>query len=61
MTGSPGTVLRGMHLVVAGVTFGPINTIFAASALLVISGGLAMIRPLSRATERWRLLGAGRR
>jgi MFS family permease len=55
-----GTVLRGMHLVVAGVTFGPINTIFAASALLVITGGLAMISPLSRATERWRLLGAGR-
>jgi MFS family permease len=47
-----GTVLRGMHVVVAGVTFGPINTIFAASALLVITGGLAMISPLSRATTQ---------
>lgn len=42
-----GIVLRGMHLVVAGVTFGPVDTIFAASAVLIIIGGLVMIRPLS--------------
>jgi hypothetical protein len=42
-----GTVLRGMHLVVGGVTFGPVDTIFAASAVLIIIGGLVMIRPLS--------------
>jgi MFS family permease len=42
-----GTVLRGMHLVVAGVTFGPVDTIFAASAVFIIMGGLVMIRPLS--------------
>jgi hypothetical protein len=42
-----GIVLRGMHLVVAGVTFGPVDTIFAASAVLIIVGGLVMIRPLS--------------
>jgi MFS family permease len=42
-----GTVLRGMHLVVAGVTFGPVDTIFAASAVFIIMGGLVMISPLS--------------
>jgi hypothetical protein len=35
---------------VAGVRFGPIDAIFAVSALLIITGGLAMIGPLSKAT-----------
>ena len=42
-----GTVLRGMHQVVAGVKFGPVDTIFAASAVFIIIGGLVMISPLS--------------
>jgi MFS family permease len=32
-----GTGLRGMHAVVAGVTFGPIDTIFGLSALLIMA------------------------
>lgn len=42
-----GTVLRGFRADVHGVTFGPIDTIFAASALLITGAGLTMIRPLS--------------
>jgi MFS family permease len=42
-----GTVLRGMHQVVAGVKFGPVDTIFAASAVFIIMGLLVMISPLS--------------
>lgn len=49
-----GTVLRSMHLVVAGAKFGPVDTIFAASAVLIIMGGLAMISPLSEASVRMR-------
>ena len=43
-----GTVLHGFHANVGGITFGPIDTIFAASALLIIAAGLIMIRPLSK-------------
>lgn len=43
-----GTALRGMHAVVAGVTFGPIDTIFGVSALLIMTAGVALIRPLGR-------------
>jgi len=42
-----GTVLRGLHQGVAGVEFGPVDTIFAASAVFIIVGGLVMISPLS--------------
>ena len=42
-----GTVLRGFRANLLGVTFGPIDTIFAVSALLITAGGLTMIRPLS--------------
>jgi hypothetical protein len=45
-----GTVLRGMHVTIAGATFGPVDTIFTASALLIITGGLAMISTLSQAS-----------
>jgi len=48
-----GTVLRGMHQVVAGVKFGPVDTIFAASAVFIIMGGLVMISPLSDAARSW--------
>jgi MFS family permease len=40
------TVLRGMNVAVAGVRFGPVNTILGAGALLVIAAGLAVSRPL---------------
>jgi MFS family permease len=42
-----GTILRGFHADIYGITFGPIDTIFTVSALLVTVAGLAMIRPLS--------------
>jgi MFS family permease len=45
------TVLRGFHLVVAGVVFGPYNTVFALAGLLVVAGGLTSIAPL-RAADR---------
>lgn len=47
-----GTVLRSRPLVVAGAKFGPVDTIFAASAVLIIIGGLAMISPLSEERGR---------
>jgi hypothetical protein len=40
------TVLRGMHEVVAEVTFGPYDTIFGVAGLLFIAAGLASILPL---------------
>ncbi len=43
-----GTVLHRFHANVGGITFGPIDTIFAASALLITAAGLIMIRPLSK-------------
>lgn len=45
-----GTVLQGMHLTVAGVRFGAVGSIFAVSALLIITGGLAMMAQLPKAT-----------
>lgn len=40
------TVLRGFHLVVAGITFGPYDTILAASGLLFIAASIASIAPM---------------
>ena len=37
---------HGFHEVVAGVTFGPYDTILGAGGLLFIVGGLASIAPL---------------
>lgn len=45
------TVLRGMHEVIAGVTFGPYDTIFAVSGLLFVVAGFASIIPM-RGTGR---------
>jgi hypothetical protein len=42
-----GTVLRGFHAELGGLTLGPINTIFGVSALLITGAGLTMARPLS--------------
>ena len=42
-----GTVLRGYRADIAGLTLGPISTIFGISALLIIAAGVVMIRPLS--------------
>ena len=44
-----GTVLQGMHLTVAGVRFGAVDSIFAVSALLIIAGGLALMAQLPKA------------
>jgi MFS family permease len=43
------TVLRGFHEVIAGVTFGPYDTVFGVSGLLFILGGLAAVVPLRTA------------
>jgi hypothetical protein len=45
-------VLRGFHEVVAGVTFGPYDTILGAGGLLLIASGLASIAPLRGAAQR---------
>jgi MFS family permease len=42
-----GTTLRGMHVAAGDLRFGPIDTIFGVSAVLIVAGGLAMIKPLS--------------
>ncbi len=46
-----GTLLRNIHIDLAGVTFGPINTIFAFSALLIITAGLVLIGQLHDADD----------
>lgn len=46
------TVLHGMHAVVAGMTFGPYDTIFGIGGLFFIAGGLAAIRPLRTPSSR---------
>jgi MFS family permease len=43
------TVLRGMHEVIAGVTFGPYDTIFAVAGLLFVVAGFASILPMRSA------------
>jgi MFS family permease len=40
------TVLRGFHADVAGVTFGPYDTVFLAGGVLFVLGGLAAIAPM---------------
>jgi hypothetical protein len=40
------TALRGFHQTVAGLTFGPYDTIFAIAGVLFVLGGLSIIRPL---------------
>jgi MFS family permease len=43
------TALRGLHVVVAGVRFGTVDTILGAGALLVLAAGFAVLRPLRQA------------
>jgi MFS family permease len=45
------TLLRQFHLVVAGVTFGPYNTLFAIGGILFVLSGLATIVPLRAIPE----------
>jgi hypothetical protein len=45
------TVLRGMHVTVGGVAFGPIDTIIGCSGLLIAAAGLAVIAPLRGADK----------
>ncbi len=40
------TVLRGFHADVAGVTFGPYDTVFLAGGVLFVLGGVAAIAPM---------------
>jgi MFS family permease len=41
-----GGVLRSLHVVIAGVTFGPYDSVIAAAGLLFILGGLATVAPM---------------
>ena len=45
------TVLRGMHVVVGGAAFGPVDTIIGVSGLLVVAAGLAVLAPLRGADK----------
>ena len=40
------TALRGFHVEIAGLAFGPYDTILAISGLLFIAAGLATIVPM---------------
>ena len=40
------TVLRGFHPVIAGVRFGPYDTVFAVAGLLFLIAGIATLRPM---------------
>jgi hypothetical protein len=42
------TLLRGMHVVIAGAVFGPVTTIFGLSGLLIVAAGVVVIAPISR-------------
>ena len=44
------TVLRNLHAHVAGMTFGPYDTLFTFAGLLFIVGGLASV-PLLRSSD----------
>lgn len=48
------TVLARFHMVIAGVTFGPYDTIIGISGLMFLAAGLALISPMrhSRANHR---------
>jgi MFS family permease len=41
-----GTVLAGLHARIAGLTFGPYDTIFGVCGLIIVVSGLLVIRPL---------------
>ncbi|HEX5188279.1 MAG TPA: MFS transporter [Streptosporangiaceae bacterium] len=45
------TVLRGVHFAVAGVRFGPYDTVFAVAGLLFVIGGISAIAPMRRASQ----------
>ena len=46
------TVLRNMHVVAGGMTFGPYDTIFGISGLFFIAAGIAAIRLLRTSARR---------
>jgi MFS family permease len=45
------TVLRGMHVVVGGIAFGPVDAIIGFSGLLIVTAGLSVIAPLRGADK----------
>jgi hypothetical protein len=47
-----GTLLRHVQVQVAGVTFRPIDTVFAVCALLIITAGLVLARQLDDSGHR---------
>jgi MFS family permease len=56
-----GTVLRGMRVVVAGMTFRATDTIFGAGALLIVTAGCAVLGPLRGASSPGAGPGPGER
>jgi hypothetical protein len=54
------TVLHGFRATLAGVTFGPYDTIIAVGGLLFVAAGLAVMMPLRRAAAPGGSAGAGR-
>jgi Na+/melibiose symporter-like transporter len=40
------SVLRGLHVTVAGMTFGPVDTVFTAAGLVLLAVGIAVWRPI---------------
>ena len=45
------TALKDMHVVVSGITFGPIDTIIGASGVLILAAGLISVRVLQARTR----------
>jgi predicted MFS family arabinose efflux permease len=46
------TVLRGFHMTIAGISFGPYDTIIGVSGLLFVAGGLAAWPALGRLASK---------
>jgi MFS family permease len=53
------TVLRGFRATLAGVTFGPYDTVIAVAGLLFVAAGLAAMMPLRRAAASGPASGHG--
>ena len=43
------TVLPGLHTVIAGLSFGPYDTVFAVAGILLVIAGVTSIAPLREA------------
>jgi MFS family permease len=46
------SVLRGLHVTVAGMTFGPVDTVFTVGGLVILAVGIAVWRPIFSARSQ---------